>query len=144
MGTRQHNAELARRWFTEGWSAGTVEIAEEIFAEDFTLGGRMVGPDGPRQSVLARRATFADLSLTIEHIVAEGELVLTHFAARGRHTGAFQGIPPTGRWIDMRGMVMWRVAGEKVVEDWNCFDLSAVLSQLGQIDKFSGDQSVLS
>jgi len=124
------NKTLARYWFHEGWTLGHVEVAEQVFAPHFALRGRVVGPDGPRRSVLARRAAFADLSATVEHQVADGDLVVTHFSTQARHTGSFQGLAPTGRWVRAEGIVIWRVEDGRVVEDWNVFDLQAIVTQL--------------
>jgi steroid delta-isomerase-like uncharacterized protein len=126
------NKALARRWFAEGWSRGNLAIAEEIFAPDFTLRGRLVGPDGPRRSVADRRRAFADLTATVDLQVAEGDLVVTHFTTRARHVAEFCGVPGTGRWVVASGVVIWRVRDGLVREDWNAFDRWGVVRQIGQ------------
>jgi predicted ester cyclase len=124
------NKALARRWFDEGWSQGRLEIADEIFAPDFTLRGRPVGPDGPRESVSSRRRAFADLTAYVDLQVAEGDLVVTHFTTHARHVAEFAGVPPTGRWVTASGIVIWRVSGGLVREDWNVFDRAAIDRQI--------------
>src|SRR5262249_32685763 len=120
------NKALARRWFDEGWSQGRLEIADEIFAPDFTLRGRPVGPDGPRESVSSRRRAFADLTAYVDLQVAEGDLVVTHFTTHARHVAEFAGVPPTGRWVTASGIVIWRVSGGLVSEDWNGVDRGGI------------------
>lgn len=127
---QETNKALARRWFDEGWSRGRLEVADEIFAPDFVLGGERVGPEGPRRSVVARRTAFAGLTVEIRLQVAEGPWVATWFVTRARHVGEFAGLAPTGRAVTSEGVQLWRVRDGLVVEDHNVFDLWRVVSQL--------------
>ncbi|WP_327287025.1 ester cyclase [Streptomyces sp. NBC_01198] len=127
---QQANKDLARYWFEEGWSRGNLAVADRIFAPDFVLSGKTVGPEGPRRSVSNRRAAFAGLSVSIGLQVAEGPWVATWFTTRATHVGEFAGVPPTGRLVVSEGIQLWRVADGLVVEDRNVFDRWAVVSQL--------------
>jgi predicted ester cyclase len=127
----ERNKALARRWFTEGWNAGRVDIAEEIFAPELVMRGARVGPAGPRRSVTAIRSVFAPLSVRVDLQVAEDELVVTRYTAHGRHTGPYRGLVPTGRWATASGTQIWRVVADRVVEDWNTFDEWELMAQLG-------------
>lgn len=130
----ERNKALARRWFAEGWNRGNLGIAGEIFAPDFVLRGRRVGPAGPQRSVQAIRSVFDQLSVTVDLQVAEGPVVVTRYTAKGRHAAAYRGIPATGRWITASGVQIWRVADGLAVEDWNTFDEWSLVSQLGALD----------
>lgn len=127
---RQANKDLARYWFEEGWTRGNLAVADRIFAPDFVLGGKTVGPEGPRRSVSSRRTAFAGLSVAIGVQVAEGPWVATWFTTRATHVGEFAGVPPTGRLVVSEGIQLWRVVDGLVVEDRNVFDRWAVVSQL--------------
>jgi predicted ester cyclase len=129
-GAGERNKALARRWFEEGWNRGNVAVAPEIFAADFTLRGEPVGPAGPQRSVLGIRAVFSPLTVTLDLQVAEGDVVVTRYTARGLHTASYRGIPATGRWITASGVQIWRVRDGLAVEDWNTFDEWALVSQL--------------
>jgi predicted ester cyclase len=83
------------------------------------------------QGVEMGRRTFSDLSLVSEDIVAEGEKVVLRILVRGRHTGAFQEIAPTGREVQYSSVAILRIAGGKVVEEWLTNDQLHLLSQLG-------------
>jgi predicted ester cyclase len=126
------NAALARRWFDEGWSRGDVEVAGEVFAADFVLHGKRVGPGGPRRSVQAIRSAFAPMTVHIDLQVTQGPMVVTHYTARGRHTGPYRGIAPTGRWVTASGVQIWTVVDGKVVEDRNVFDEWTLMDQLDE------------
>jgi predicted ester cyclase len=65
--------------------------------------------------------------------VAEGDLVVSHIAGRGLHTGELLGIPATNKEIETEGIVIHRVRDGKIVEYWSVTDLARVLQQLGVI-----------
>lgn len=123
--------ELIRRWFEDGWQRGRLEVAAEIFAPGFVLNGEQVGPDRPVENVAATRSAFPDIVVTIEHQVAEGDLVATHFVGRGTHRGPWAGIPATGRRIDVTGVILWRISDDGLVtHDWTVFDLAGLKAQM--------------
>jgi len=129
----EYNKALARRWFHEGWNLGNLAAAPEIFAPDFVLRGRTVGPQGPQRSVQGIRSAFDDLTVTVHLQIAEGDLVATRYTATGRHSAEYRGIPPTGRTVTVSGVQIWRVADGRAVEDWNSFDEWGLVSQIGEL-----------
>lgn len=126
---------LVARWFHRAYNEGDPDVADEVFAEDFTLhgvpDGRRIGPDGPRRNVGAFRAAFPDIRATIDDQVAEGELVVTRWTATGTHLGPFLGVAPTGRRVTVPVIVVWRVLDGRAVEDWTRWDRLDLLHQLG-------------
>ncbi|MFE5401262.1 ester cyclase [Streptomyces sp. NPDC056580] len=127
---QEANKALARRWFDEGWSRGRLDVADEIFAPRFLLGGEPVGPEGPKESVRQRRAAFSGLTVEVGLQVAEGPWVASWYTTRGSHVGEFAGTAPTGRAISSEGIQLWRVENGLVVEDRNVFDVQRILRQL--------------
>jgi steroid delta-isomerase-like uncharacterized protein len=76
---------------------------------------------------------FPDVQYTLNDLLAEGEQVVARFTARGTQTGAFQGIPATGKVVAMSAIAIYRVVGGKVVEQWLEYDMLGLLQQLGVI-----------
>ncbi len=70
---------------------------------------------------------------TILHLVAEGNLVITHKVFHGTHTGEFMGIPPTGREVEILVIDLVRVEDGRIVEHWNVVDRLGLLQQPGAI-----------
>ena len=120
------NKALVRRYLEELINRGDLTVAEEILAPDYvnhTAGGGIgTGREGLVRGVRALRTAFPDWHVTLEALVAEGDLVVDRFAIRATHTGSVNGIAPTGRPIATRGMHMWRVADGKLVEGWYVTD----------------------
>ncbi|WP_320784009.1 ester cyclase [Streptomyces sp. CRN 30] len=124
------HARLAQHWFGRAWAGGDVTIADEVFAADFVLNGRTVGPDGPRRSVRAVHSAFSDIGVDLDLIITDGSHVVTHYTTTARHTGTYRGVPASDRWIKVSGIVIWEIRGGKVVRDWNVFDTGEVVAQI--------------
>jgi steroid delta-isomerase-like uncharacterized protein len=76
---------------------------------------------------------FPDLKWTIEDIIAESDKVVVRFRATGTQKGAFLGIPPTEKVINIAGVAIYRIAGDKITEDWAFMDTLGLMRQLGVI-----------
>ena len=76
--------------------------------------------------------TAFGLRHTPESMVAEGDLVCARFTTRGRHTGEYRGLPPTGGTVEVPGHVTFRFQGEKIAETWFNWDLQGLMEQLGR------------
>jgi hypothetical protein len=73
--------------------------------------------------------------MSVELMVAEGELVTVVWTFRGTHThGGYGGLPPTGAAVEFRGITVWRIVEGRIHEEWTTFDqlrpYSQVLSHL--------------
>ena len=124
------------RLFEEMESQGNLDVADDIFANDFvnhTPFGEMHGPEGAKQFVSKLRTAFPDLQVTVKDQIAEGDKVATHWTARGTHKAKFQNIPPTGKQIEIRGIVISQIANGKIVEQWGNPDVLGLMQQLGTI-----------
>jgi steroid delta-isomerase-like uncharacterized protein len=127
---------ITRRLFEEMESQGNLDVADDIFASDFvnhTPFGEMHGPEGAKQFVSKLRTAFPDLQVTVEDQIAEGDKVATHWTARGTHKAKFQNIPPTGKQIEIRGIVISQIANGKIVEQWGNPDVLGLMQQLGTV-----------
>lgn len=55
------------------------------------------------------------------------------FVVTGKHTGPFQGMPPTGKEFTLPGITILRFSGERCVERWSQADFLGLLQQLGAL-----------
>jgi steroid delta-isomerase-like uncharacterized protein len=74
---------------------------------------------------------FPDLRLTVEDIMAEGDMVAARVSFRGTHAGEFQGIPPTNKQVAFSSIEINRMEDGKVAEHWFELDMLGLLQQLG-------------
>ncbi len=66
-------------------------------------------------------------------MVAEGDLVATHFTSTGTNAGSFLGNPPTGKQIRINEMSIYRIVDGKIAEQWLIPDLLSLNQQLGLV-----------
>src|SRR6266498_4944915 len=107
--TLEQNKAVIRRFYEEVWNQGHLDVADEIFApnyvrHDLRPGTAPPGPEGQKIIANLFRSAFPDLHMTIEFLVAEGDLVVARWQTQGTHTGAWAGVAPTGRAITMIGI----------------------------------------
>ena len=74
-------------------------------------GGRPTGVDGDEQMMLGMYKAMADLHLTIEDMVAEGDKVVCRNIWRWT-------IPASGKRMQFHGFVLWRFEGGRIAERW--------------------------
>lgn len=132
----ERNKMLVRRAVEEVYNQGNLDVVDEIVASDFVIHSSsedIHGPEGTKQYVAMLRAAFPDLHISITDQIAEGDRVATRWIAQGTHTGAFQGIPPTGKPVRVTAIDIDRVANGKVVECWTNVDELGLLQQLGVV-----------
>lgn len=131
------NKELVRRFIEEVVNTGDVgAMAEYVSADCVETDGKLrvvSGIEGMQQHVLGVRATYADLHLTIERQIAEGEWVVTQITARGMHTGEWLGIAPTGRPVVITGVNVDRIVNGRIVEHGGAANMLDALLEIDAV-----------
>ena len=77
------------------------------------------------------RDAFPDLNITVDQQVAENDLVAVRWTARGTNTGSGNGIPATGRTVQINGTTLFRLDDGKIAEEWTCANSLGLMRQLG-------------
>ena len=67
-------------------------------------------------------SAFPDLTSTVEQQTVAGEWVTTRATMRGTHLGAFMGIAPTGKAVEIMHISLDQVAQSQVVEHFSVSD----------------------
>lgn len=108
--------------------------APELCSPDYRahLGGNPpVDRAGHEEFARSFYGAFEGLRHEVERVIADADDVAVRFILRGTHTGAFFGIPPTGRAVVIAANVLLRVHDGKVQELFGIFDEAGMLRQLG-------------
>src|SRR5262245_29748622 len=74
---------------------------------------------------------FPDHEYFFEETLGEGDLVAMKYCSAGTHRAAFNGIPTTGRTIDLQNVAMFRFAHGKISDAWILNDEYALIEELG-------------
>ena len=128
------NKSITRKVYEEGLSQGRFEVP---YTADFVgHGGKatFTHADGMAEARGWREA-FPDLNITVEKQVAERDLVAVHWTARGTNTGTGNGLPATGRAVEITGTTLFRMDDGRIAEEWTCANSLGLMKQLGLLAK---------
>ena len=78
---QEQNKALVLHTNDELFHKGNLDIADEVFADDY----RDRGPEFIKKFVSDLRTAFPDIRVTIEHIVAEGDMIAWQRTHVGTH-----------------------------------------------------------
>jgi predicted ester cyclase len=140
----QDGKVLVTRLFGEVFTSENLAAADEIMAEEYVehavapLGreepGRVHGPSHARETVGWLTAQFPDLEMSIESLVADGDMVAARVRPAGTNLGRFGGFaPPTNKRFVAEQSHWYRVADGKLCEHWATRDDLSTMLQLGVI-----------
>lgn len=137
MSSIDQNKLLVRRYYEEVVNKGDVDRLPEFVASDFVeiYDGVLneCGIEGAVAHFLGVRTTFADLRLTVEQQIAEGEWVVSQVTARGVHTGDWMGMKPTGKAVEISGVNVDRIINGKIVEHGGAANMLEALLHIGAV-----------
>jgi len=126
------NKAVARRVFEEIFNQGKFEVADEIYSPDFGNHGlhRTADLREDQAAVHREKRAFPDLHMSVDTMVAEGDLVTVIWTFRGTHDGPGYGLPPTGARIELRGITVWRIVDGKIRDEWTAFNELQIVRQI--------------
>jgi serine phosphatase RsbU (regulator of sigma subunit)/predicted ester cyclase len=122
MSARKNKA-LVRR-FLEAHAKGDLDTVEQMLATDFVnhnlIPGQRPGREGYLQSFTEFHAAYSHTRYVIEKQLGEGDEVVTTFAASATHDrGEWMGFVPTGREFKALLVLIHRIVGGKIAEEWS-------------------------
>jgi predicted ester cyclase len=141
--SNQQYKTIVRRLNEALFSAGgDLSVIDEFVAADLVDHSAppqmQHGSENLRRQALAWRAAFPDLTLTVDELVAEGDVVVVAWRGSGTHLGDLMGIAPTGVKGYMDGISFHRLQDGLIVERWGNSDQAGLFVQLGLIPAPAG------
>jgi steroid delta-isomerase-like uncharacterized protein len=127
--------QLARRFVTDVLAGGDLDRADDLVAADVVVHvpvrpEPLRGLAALKDYIAGFRAALPDVGFVIEDEIAEGDRVVLRLTIDGTHRGELLGVAPTGRRVRVPEVLILRVAGGRIVEDWVQVDLLGLLAQL--------------
>jgi predicted ester cyclase len=134
MATQQHK-DIVRRLFTEANDGQRYEVLDELCQPDVIihdpLSGEQHGVEAFRGLLAFFRQAFGEQRTDLNLTLAEGDYVAILHTHHARSTGPFLGSPPTGAWVTVPGIELFRFSAGRIAEFWR-FDADvSLLAQLG-------------
>jgi steroid delta-isomerase-like uncharacterized protein len=111
---------------------GIVATGAPGFVDDFVAIGEIRGQDAVRAFFRELFAAFPDFTMTVDKIVADDTAAVVQWHAAGAFTGgAFQGIEPTGRRVEVRGVDVMEIADGLIQHNTIYYDGASFARQIG-------------
>jgi serine phosphatase RsbU (regulator of sigma subunit)/predicted ester cyclase len=117
------NKALVRR-FLEAHAKGDLDTLEEMLAPDFVdhilIPGQQPGREGYLRSFTEFHSAYSNTRYVIEKQLGEGDEVVTTFAVSATHDrGEWMGLVPTGKKFEALLVLVHRIVGGKISEEWS-------------------------
>ena len=88
------------------------------------------GINGARNWLETQWKAFSDLTISDYFTVAQGDIVTTHWKARGTSKKIFLMLPPYGNTVEYTGSSMYRIESGQIAEIWETRNNLAIMGQL--------------
>ena len=109
-------------------------LADDFVEHEDLPGGAEPTREGVTDFFRALATSFPDLAFTVQDLVDGGDKVVARVSFTGTQDGAFAGMPPTGRSVDVQLIDIMRYADDGLVhEHWGVLDAMAMMQQLGAV-----------
>jgi predicted ester cyclase len=122
--TEEKNKALVRKFFEEAWVKGNAADVDEFMAADYVRHNPLLSVQEPnREGLKWAIAQFygavSNPSIHFEDQVATGDKVVTRFVVHATHDrGELMGVAPTGRKLTFMPVLIQRIEGGKIAEEW--------------------------
>jgi steroid delta-isomerase-like uncharacterized protein len=125
----------ARR--VEGWRQRDATMIAADYADDAVIespaAGTITGRADLEQNLRTWFVAFPDGQWLSDEVLIDGDRVVVTYTLKGTHMGEFLGMPPSGKHIEFRGVMLQTVKGNKIVHERRVYDFTGFLLKLGVI-----------
>jgi predicted ester cyclase len=129
----EKNKNIIISYIDEIFNKHNLSSIQRYFGGNFIEGSPQTGKGriGSKQFINEFFKAFPDWRATIEHIVAENDLVVAFLNGSGTHKGEFNGIPPTNKPVNIRSAELYKIENEIIIGHWYVMDQLNLLKQMG-------------
>ncbi|HJU96483.1 MAG TPA: ester cyclase [Jiangellaceae bacterium] len=118
------NKGLVRRLVQEVLNNRRLDVVDELYDQRLA--------PAARRWIEPFLASFSEVHMRIDDLIAENDTVVGRFSCSGTHSGTWLGHPPTGRrFTDVAEVYIFRIADGRIVSAWGLEDTRGRLRQLG-------------
>jgi steroid delta-isomerase-like uncharacterized protein len=132
------NKKIVSRYLDEVINKQQLNRMGEFFSKDYTwhqMDGKVTRSSGDTSHVAMLRFIFKaipDIQYTIDNIVAEGNMVAVNTTVNGNANSEFFGLPASQKKVRFKQMFFFRLAGNKIQEEWEVVDVDGLIKQLSK------------
>jgi predicted SnoaL-like aldol condensation-catalyzing enzyme len=120
----ENNKALVRSFIEEVFNGHNLSAVDKYYTQDLIQHNLQIGngSEGFKQYFDPIFEAFPDSHTTIEHMIAEDNLVVTFLNTTLTQTGEYTGIPPTNKTSVLRTADLFRIQNGMIVEHWDVVD----------------------
>lgn len=139
------NEALVHRDAREVWnSEGDLDVIPDLVTDDFVYHNPMVdepirGPEEYRELAETFRDAFSDIDMEVDEMYAVDDVVTTRYTTRATHDGEFMGVEPTGKKIEITGIVVDHLTDGKLAERHVNDDALGLFETIGVVEPPTGE-----
>jgi steroid delta-isomerase-like uncharacterized protein len=118
----------------EAWNKIDIEVLKEIYSSDYVwhfAGEETLSLEDLIEDLKWEITGYHDRTYSIEDLISKGDKVVSRYVFRGTNEGDREGLPATGKKVEMEGIIIDRIENGKIVESWDVADLLGLYEQLG-------------
>jgi serine phosphatase RsbU (regulator of sigma subunit) len=132
----EKNRALVHR-FLMAHARGDLDALRKMLAPEFVdhslLPGQIPGREGYLQSAAEQHAALSNMRYIIEYQSTDGDMVISRLTMRATHDrGPLFGVAPTGKEWTTPIIVINRVSGGKIAEEWSADIVTPFLEEIEQ------------
>ncbi len=124
--------ELVVSFFEEVYNKHKAEYILDSYAKDYKEhhpGGANCAMDAVN-IIKGTYTTFPDISVIVEDVIEENDLVATRLTFTATQKGEFAGIAPTNKTITFEAMEFFKVEDGRIVQSWGAWPLHDMINKL--------------
>lgn len=108
----------------------------ELYTDDIVAIGELRGHKAVREFFAEMFTALPDYQMEIEQVIADSDAVAVRWRSTGTFDGGpFQGIQPSGRRVEIRGVDVIEVDGEHIVRNTIYYDGASFARQVGLLPR---------
>lgn len=118
--------------YVDAFNRGDIEALRRLFTEDAVVHG-VLGWGTVEQVIpiwQLLHSAFA-VSLHVEAMVEEGDVLVVRYTGRGTSVGEFRGQGPTGKTYEIVAMEWFEIEDGRIRRRWGARDMAAQHRQMG-------------
>ena len=128
---------MVRQYFRDVLSTVRLESADELLTDDV----RVIAPGSDVTGIPALKAMLSEVGgafphrdVILEEPIEDGERIACVFRLVMEHVGEYQGLPATGKTIDITGVDVFVFEGDRISEIRVFYDSMSIMQQLGVVE----------
>jgi steroid delta-isomerase-like uncharacterized protein len=138
MNDTDKNKQIIQKFVQVVWNGRDLTALKDFWTED-CVNHAMPGTDNRGLNALRIYhdsffddffAAFPNIQIEIVQQVAEGDRIVSYITSKGKHSGTFYGIPPTGKNISTSVIRIDRIQDGKIIEHWSVSDAAGLMQQI--------------